>query len=119
MGKETYNTHHVLWERRQYERYSEPRQLRNNHAMQVYMPIRDHNELHRDIDPLPVMSRELARFALEHLSIIPYNLQDMDKLVDVSERFGRLSRGVGRMAIEAGMFNEHFESQFKYMEGYF
>lgn len=118
MGKETFNNHHTLWERRQYERTDEPRALRHNKIMQVRMPIVDHNELHKDMQPLPVMSRELARYALEFIKVLPYSMEDMDKFLSVTDRFETLSRGIGKAALEAGMFMEHFDGQLQYMDNY-
>ena len=109
------NIHHTLWIARQYQRTGrEPLRLRDHYAMKHVMDIRDHNALHHEIQPLPVISRALAASALDFLPRVETKPQQ-ESFTALIEHFACLSNGIGKMAIESGMFAEHFEEQLRFM----
>jgi len=113
---EKYNTHHILFTRKEYNKTYEPYLLRSHPAMQVEIPVVDHNELHANVPAIPVMSTNLARYALQTLDAMPDNLYRFQRFDRLNERFYQLSRKMGHVAIEAGAFNEFFDAQIDFFE---
>jgi DNA repair exonuclease SbcCD nuclease subunit len=112
--------HHTLWTRREYQKTTVPNLLREHQAMVIPIPREDHDQLHMEISPLPVMTTNLARVALGHLHDLSGwqgsprpRLEMFDGL---TEKLYAEARGMGRVAVEAGMFAEHFEDQRVHLE---
>jgi len=112
----TYNNHHTLFTRRAYQRTREPYLLRNHPAMIHRLPIVDHNQLHANIEPLPVISTLLARFALQYLDEQSSSASGIERFVRLTSKLDTISRATGRVALEAGMFSEHFDEQLNFMD---
>lgn len=51
--------HHTLWERREYAKTTLPNRLREHPGMVIPLPRSDHDQLHLEIAPLPVMSTKV------------------------------------------------------------
>lgn len=115
MPRNNENEHHTLWVKRHYMRAGrEPNRLRGHFAMRHMMEIPQHNELHANINPLPVMSRGLAITALDFLPKVSHKGK-FESFTAIIEHFAVLSQRTGRQAIESGRFAEHLEEQYRYM----
>lgn len=90
--------------------------LRGHPSMQVRMYVADHNELHANVPAITPITGRLARVALQFLDTQPANHSNFERFYDLNDYLGRLSRKMGKMAVESGKFNEHFNDQLKYME---
>lgn len=114
--RNNYNVHHTLFTRRQYRSATLPYLLREHNAMKHRIPVADHNELHADIDAIPRMTSDLARLSLAyfHENHQPYD-QRIDAFDGLLEYYRHLSRGVGKIAVEGGIFAEHLGEQFPYL----
>jgi hypothetical protein len=113
--------HHVLWERREYAKNPTQNTLREHPGMIIPLPRLDHDQLHMEIGPLPVISQGLARVALAHLNEItdwrdPHHPR-LEMFESVMNKFYIESHRMGRIGLEAGMFAEQFEDQRGHMGG--
>jgi len=82
--------------------------------MIVHIPILDHDQLHTEIPPLPVMSANLARVAFSHFEETNIGMgrrRGLDMFDSLTDRFNVTSKGMGKVATEAGMFAEQFTDQ--------
>lgn len=66
-----YIHHHTLFQRRVFEQKPYSKAWRRNSGMIIIMPRDDEQELHRELDSLPLPSENLARCALSHLESLP------------------------------------------------
>lgn len=65
--KPAYNRHHLQFSEREHSKYSELRDLRELPQNIIRMPVRDHDELHRNVSYVPSTSLYIARRALHEL----------------------------------------------------
>jgi hypothetical protein len=83
--------------------------------MIIPIPRTDHDQLHIEIAPLPVMTTNLARVALGHLHDLSgwqgSRKPRLEMFAGLTEKMYLESRRMGKVAVEAGMFAEHFEEQ--------
>lgn len=112
--------HHTLWERREYQRHSVQKRLREHPGMIIPIPRRDHDQLHMEVEALPVISDNLARVALTHLAGMDWQIASdrprLDMFDSLTEHFYSQSYRLGRIGREAGMFAEQFEDQRRHLE---
>jgi hypothetical protein len=84
--------------------------------MKHLVPIVDHRDLHADISPINRMSVELAKMSLGFLSD---NFRPSDARIDafdgIIEYYERIRKGVGKLAVEGGLFSEHLSEQRLYL----
>lgn len=116
----TMSRHHTLWEKRDYRKQTIPNLLREHHGMVIPIPRVDHDQLHLEVAPLPVMTTNLARMAMSHLEDLSgwqgSRRPRLEMFEGLIERFYADSRGLGRVAREAGLFAEQFEDQRRHMD---
>lgn len=112
MHRNAYDTHHTLWQRRDYQRATVPYLFREHNAMKHKIPVIDHRDLHADLSPINRMSTELARMSLQYLvDNFKPNDTRMDAFDGVIEYYEKIRKGVGRLAVESGLFSEHLSEQ--------
>lgn len=114
MEKQRLNVHHTLFPKRDYksiERVS----LRNHPAMKIRTFVDDHNELHARVRPPELIIPDLARAALQRLDTLPNTQSDFEKFYSLNEYFDRISKRMGKLAINAGNIHENFDEQLKYI----
>lgn len=113
-----YNIHHPDWLRTQYNRNQITRTLRQLGALASLIEV--HDDLHANIDPLPRMSLDLARFSLEVIAESRLGMARNQSGLRVLEArmlaYDALGRARHRLAPEARRFGEHFEDQYQYLK---
>ena len=110
-----YNRHHTLFPRTEYSKYETSSALRQHPAMIHKIPVYEHNDLHAEVPNPLLISKQLARVALRFLDEQPGYYSDIDKFVNLTDRFYRLGKGLGRIGLEASSLSENFNYQLEFM----
>lgn len=113
-----YNIHHTDWLRVEYNRNQVTRTLRQLGALAS--PIEVHDNLHANMQPLPRMSLDLAKFSLGVIAESSFGMAKNQSGLRILEArmlaYNALGRGRNRLAPEARRFGEHFEDQYQYLK---
>ncbi len=62
-------------------------QLRNNARTQIVLPVGLHNELHANVDAMPVLSASVARLALAHINSRSRKYKSLDVARSLADEF--------------------------------
>lgn len=103
MAKQRWNKHHVLFQRRSWQRDPSGRVLRSEHGLIVPMDIGIHRELHRDKDlwqGVPILGRSAMRMVRDVYEPQSDHLRSIDKLLGAINRTSDPKRDVAAFAIE-------------------
>ena len=110
------NRHHLLSPRREYIKAGGFAYMARTHPVLIRkIPVVDHTELHWQTDMPGVITDNLALETLEELAMSQG--RDKNERFDrLMEHYFRLSRGVGRIALEAGELYDNFGTQIPFLE---
>ena len=104
MAKQCWDRHHVLFQRRSWQRDPSGRVLRSEHGLIVPMDISTHNELHRDKDlwqGVPILGRSAMRMVRDIYEPQSDHIRSVERLLSAINRTSDPSKELALHAIEA------------------
>lgn len=105
--------HHSLWPRREYQRDPILRDIRSRYGLIAEMDRDQHNQLHRDLDPPPVLPRLAAANLILHLN----HIHSSDEILASADwLFTQSDRGVSEHDVLAKVATNLME-QLQYIRG--
>ena len=107
-----WDRHHVLFNRRDHERSGRmQRALRRHPGLIIPLPVLVHRELHREVPPVQVPSKDLAGVLIGELDSNPST-----GFKAVVDRLGELAAKDGRMSEEAFRISNNLIVQANFIE---
>ena len=104
MAKRRWDEHHVLFQRRAWQRSGTSKSLRNDHGLIIPMDISIHRELHRDKDlwqGVPILGRSAMRMVRDVYEPQSDHLRSVERLLSAINRTSDPSKELALHAIEA------------------
>lgn len=104
MAKRRWDEHHVLFQRRSWQRDPSGRVLRSDHGLIVPMDISIHRELHRDKElwqGVPILGRSAMRMVRDIYEPQSDHIRSVEKLLSAINRTSDPSKELALHAIEA------------------
>lgn len=112
MGERVSDRHHLLFPRQEWELRPQSKRLREMGGFIVTMLRTDHDEMHREVDIVPVPSHNTLMAITRHFRPTGDTLADMDKLAFCIDRSTsprhEIERSLGGLTIEALMLEKQF-----------
>ena len=104
MAKQCWDKHHVLFQRRSWQRDPSGRVLRSEHGLIVPMDISIHSELHRDKDlwqGVPILGRSAMRMVRDVYEPQSDHIRSVERLLSAINRTSDPSKELALHAIES------------------
>lgn len=115
---EGYIHQHTLFEKKTFNSQAISKRWRQNPAMILIMPKLDEEALHAELTGLPRPSRDLAKMALFHLSLLPPEFGRKQRFESVTDLLWDASGRYAHTPIgqEAELFAGHLQAQLAFYD---
>jgi hypothetical protein len=109
-----YNKHHTRWVRREWLMSSVTRKIREHPGMIIPLLKAEHNELHREIEPVRPPYRTLALVELAHLQSFGSNTPEL-VIPSHAQYLAHIGEFDSKLGEEARIQADHLQQQIEFL----